>query len=743
MKPEFHTSPVDNPQTDDRVVITGVGLVCGLGLDVRSTWTRVVQGHCAFRPLTALQSGAGEPRTGAQADDLPEALLDQPGREVVYLRRAVAEALEQAGLRRARPCPPSRVAVVMGTTLHGMRHAGQFLRTGERKRLARFLAGSTVAELAREFDFVGPTTTLCSACASGLASVISGVTLLRAGLADVVIAGGYDPISEYAYGGFASMRLVSPGVLKPFSRHRAGMKLGEGYAAIILERAGGAGSRGVAPLAEVAGLGESCDAYHLSRPHPEGAGAAAAMRAALRTAGVAPPDISLIAAHATATAENDAAESAALSAAFGDALAEVRVVGFKSHVGHTLGGAGAVELVLSLTALREGVIPPTANVESGEAEFPGLRLAVGDARRAPLRHTLTSSLGFGGSNSCVVLRHPEQPAAAPAARLAHDVVITGIGVVLPGITGVEALVRHVFAAKPEAAPAAVGPIAPEVFADLLNAARVRRMTDYVKLTLAATGLALRDAGVSDPGEFGERCCAVLGTTHGSTLLTEKYYRQIVEEGLDAANPMWFAEGVPNAAAAHLGSTYGIKGLCQTAIGTRAAGMEALLIAFARIRAGVWERAIVGAADEHSLLVDDTYRELGLADRLTAAGASPSSGFWSGCGAVTLVLESGESARARGATPWAVVDAVAATRFSAPITAAAHVAELLTTLGRGRFVMGSAGGTWLDGVERRASLRAGTVPGGLHGRLGECFSAGPLAALATVLAAGRLPQLAAS
>ena len=178
------------------------------------------------------------------------------------------------------------------------------------------------------------------------------------------------------------------------------------------------------PLATILGWGESADAHHLTQPHPQGDGAARAIAAAIERAGLTPDDIDLIAAHATGTPDNDAGEYAAFSRVFGARLPQVPVVAFKSHLGHTLGGAGAVELILSAMALRDQMVPACANVRADDIEFPGLRLATGQPRSATIRATLNTSLGFGGANTCVILGPPVHT-AAPAVIAVHSAGSTG------------------------------------------------------------------------------------------------------------------------------------------------------------------------------------------------------------------------------------------------------------------------------------------------------------------------------
>src|SRR6185312_2810444 len=178
-----------------------------------------------------------------------------------------------------------------------------------------------------------------------------------------------------------------------------------GYGIVVLERLEDARHRGGRVIVSVLGYGESADAHHLTQPHPEGRGAASAIQQAMKDAGVDQQDIDLIAAHGTGTPDNDAAEFAALTRVFGPKLSEIPVVAFKSHLGHTLGGAGAVELILSAMSLRDQTVPACANVNEDEIEFPDLKVATARGP-AKIRHTLNTSLGFGGANTCMILGLP-------------------------------------------------------------------------------------------------------------------------------------------------------------------------------------------------------------------------------------------------------------------------------------------------------------------------------------------------
>ena len=628
----------DSKALNDQTCIVSVAATTCLGVDIASTWRGVEDGRCGIGQMSALESPLPAGRDGGQALPLPPEFAPDLPREARYLRWTIAAALRDGKIDLAA-LAPGRISIVLGTTLHGMRAGGAFLRTGDYSKLKAFLAGDVTRLAARGLPIGGASLTTCSACSSSLGAVALGVTLLRANEADLIIAGGYDAISEYAYAGFDALRLISEAPLRPFARGRAGMKVSEGYGIVVMMRYGDAERLGHTPLAIVAGCGESADAFHLTRPHPDGIGALAAMRQACRRAGIAPRDLNLIAAHATGTIENDKSEAAALVALLGDDSRRVPVVGFKSHLGHTLGGAGAVELALSVEAIHHGILPPTAN--PCDVEYDALTINT-ERRAAKITHTLNTSLGFGGANTCIVLRAyspspgtPEkgrgeglqQPSSVAAAQPKRgrdgDVVITGIGVLLPK-SG-----RTIDDSEYEA-------IVP-------NARRMRRMSPYVKLSIAAATLAVRDAKLLDSPELLRDASAILGTLHGSAGYCYDYYAQIVSEGMAAANPMLFAEGVPNAAAAQLSLALGLCGACQTILGTTTAGLDALRLASLRIAAGEAERVIVCAAEESHPVLDAAYAAICFEEPDTSMSV-----------AVAFVVESRTSAQQRGAKPMATL-----------------------------------------------------------------------------------------
>jgi 3-oxoacyl-(acyl-carrier-protein) synthase len=393
--------------------------------------------------------------------------------------------------------------------------------------------------------------------------------------------------------------------------------------------------------------------------------------------------------------------------------------------------------------MRDQVVPATANIESADIEFPDIALNTTSPRAWGIDSTLNLSLGFGGANACAILTRPASMARNPQVQRngsLDEVVVTGSGVIFPGVTGSTQLARHLADAEPEETPVS-GSVPEDQYSHLVSARRVRRMSDYVKLTLGATALAFADAQIDDVPAFGEDCSAVLGTTHGSTTYCETYYSQIVRDGLGAANPMLFAEGVPNAAVAQLSMMFQVKGLCQTVIGTRTAGLDALWLAALRIASGQWRRAVVCAGEEFSPVIARAYERHGLYSSAgLGAPFSTQTGFVGTAGAATLILESRAAAESRGARCLGRVLAghSSSTEHLASRNGVEGIRRCLGSVGNSTNVLSSSNGTWIDRVEALgiASSRRGrgsAVVSSLYAHIAESFSVGSLAGIAGILA----------
>jgi 3-oxoacyl-[acyl-carrier-protein] synthase II len=397
-----------------RVVITGLGAVSALGGDVPALAAGLIDGRCGIGPLT-LFAHRGRCTTAAQ---VPEPLgggrlaprgtarrLSRPDRLALI---AASEACRAAGLE---PTERRRAALWVGATTGGMLEAEEHVRrrrTGEERRfrLSRMLAtplASTVAVVAQTLGILGPHGTVSTACSSSALAILLAAEAIRRGDAAVALAVGTDALCRLTFAGFDALQALDPDRCRPFDRARRGLSLGEGAGVLVLEDAEHARARGARARAILLGGGTATDAHHVTAPHPEGAGALAALRATIADARLAPEAVDYVNAHGTGTPQNDAVEVGVLRAALGPRLARIPVSSTKSQVGHCLGAAGALEAVVTALALDEGIVPPTVSLREPDPAWADLDLVTTPGRRAPLGVALTSSYGFGGHNVTLAL----------------------------------------------------------------------------------------------------------------------------------------------------------------------------------------------------------------------------------------------------------------------------------------------------------------------------------------------------
>ena len=396
-----------------RVVITGLGAVSALGLNTRQFRDALQQGQTGIRPLTGLDTAHLKVRIGAEvpdfrpqdcfaAEDLP--LLDRFSQ---FALLAAREAMADSGLE---PSAARGAAAVIGTGCGGKgtdEQTYQRLYQEGRPRvhpltIPRGMPSAAVSQVSMQLGITGPVFSVASACASAAHAVAMGLIMIRSGMVDVALVGGTDaPFTFGLMKAWEALRVLSTDTCRPFSRDRSGLVLGEGAAMVVLESYESARRRGAVIHAELAGCGMSADAAHITDPSV--AGAVSAMRTALNDAALLPADVDYVNAHGTATLANDVSETRALHEVFGAHAARLAVSSTKSMHGHSLGAAGAHELVATVLALKEGIVPPTANfTEAGEG--CDLDYVPNEARERTLRVALSNSFAFGGLNAVLALR---------------------------------------------------------------------------------------------------------------------------------------------------------------------------------------------------------------------------------------------------------------------------------------------------------------------------------------------------
>ena len=396
------------------VLITGAGIVTALGTgwDVNAAGLRA--GRTAFRPVTLFDVSRQRVKMAAEADltePLPATRLS--ARQTLRLDRAgkllllaASEAWRQSGWE-----PEDNLPVVLGTTSGGMPLGEDYFRQavntpqrhrGQATRAYHYQAHSQGRLLLDAFGLGGPLTLISNACASGACAIGQAWELIRTGAAERVFAGGYDVLSQLVFAGFDALQALSPTCCRPFDQNRDGLAVGEGAAVLALESLASARRRNAEILGEISGYATTLDRHHLTQPHPEGHAAVTTMSQACAAAGVTPAEIDYVNAHGTGTPLNDRAEAAAINLWAGSRATTLPVSSTKAAIGHLLGGAGAVEAVVCLMALREQWLPPELALETPDpvCRFP----LVTRAQDASVNVVLSNSFGFGGVNATLILR---------------------------------------------------------------------------------------------------------------------------------------------------------------------------------------------------------------------------------------------------------------------------------------------------------------------------------------------------
>ena len=421
-----------------RVAITGIGLVTPVGNDVASTWDALLAGRSGGAAISLFDASGFPVRIAAEvkgfrdAEHVDRKLMKFTNRSHRFALAAAEQALDDAGLEPT-PETATRWGCAVGagmmtsdfndlaaTYAHsaadGELHTDRLLSdpaATDPMVFCRSQATAGISLLTRRFDIRGYATSVHTACASGGQALGTAMKLIRRGAVDYALAGGFDSmISPIGLSGFCLLSALSPDnetpqrASRPFDATRNGFLLGEGAGFLVLEEWTSARRRGARIYAELAGDGNSLSSYRITDSPPDGDGPIQAMRAALADAGARPSDVDYLNAHGTSTGMNDRSESAATRAVFGDDAMRVNVSSTKSSMGHLIAAAGAVEVAVCALAVDRGEMPVNANLVERDVDCD-LNFVVGAARRGRVRVAMSNSFGFGGSNSCVVVRHPE------------------------------------------------------------------------------------------------------------------------------------------------------------------------------------------------------------------------------------------------------------------------------------------------------------------------------------------------
>ena len=415
-----------------RVVVTGLGLVTPLGSDVETAWANILASKSGAGPITRFDASDQKCRIacevkpadhpyGFDADKRVDPKIQrQVDPFIVYGIDAAGQAIEDAGLTDMDEATRYRAGCSIGSGIGGLpgieKESLVLAQKGPGRVSPHFVHGRLInlisGQVSIKYGLMGPNHAVVTACSTGAHSIGDAARMIKDGDADIMLAGGAEStICPIGIAGFAQARALSTNfndepekASRPYDEARDGFVMGEGAGVVVIEEYEHAKARGAKIYAEVVGYGLSGDAHHVTAPHPEGSGAFRSMEMALRKAGMSPSDIDYINAHGTSTPLGDELELGAVRRLFGDAMEGVSMSSTKSAIGHLLGGAGAVEAIFCILALRDQVVPPTLNLDNPSESCVGVDLVPHTAKKREVRAVLNNSFGFGGTNASLVMK---------------------------------------------------------------------------------------------------------------------------------------------------------------------------------------------------------------------------------------------------------------------------------------------------------------------------------------------------
>ena len=415
-----------------RVVVTGLGLVTPLGADVETSWKNIIAAKSGAGTISKFDASDQKCRIACEVKPADHDYGFDPNKRVdhkvqrqvddfiIYGIDAAGQAIEDAGLTDMDEETRLRAGVSIGSGIGGLpgieKESLVLHEKGPGRVSPHFVHGRLInlisGQVSIKYGLMGPNHAVVTACSTGAHSIGDAARMIKDGDADIMLAGGAEAtVCPIGIAGFAQARALSTNfndqpekASRPYDRDRDGFVMGEGAGVVVLEEFEHAKARGAKIYAELVGYGLSGDAYHVTAPHPEGSGGFRAMEMALRKAGMQPSDIDYINAHGTSTPLGDELELGAVRRLFGNAIANVSMSSTKSAIGHLLGGAGAVESIFCILAMRDQIVPPTLNLDNPSESCEGVDLVPHKAKERPVRAVLNNSFGFGGTNASLIMK---------------------------------------------------------------------------------------------------------------------------------------------------------------------------------------------------------------------------------------------------------------------------------------------------------------------------------------------------
>lgn len=638
-----------------RVVITGMGVVSAIGIGLDNFWKALIDGKTGIREIEGFDTNGYRCKRAAEIKDLPHSgrWFDKLTRASQYSIIAIEEALSNSKLDPSR----NETGIVLGTSLGGISSGEEYYRGNNSSRLiyqSPYYGPSS--EIARHFGLSGINITVSIACASGTGAIGIGLEIIREGKADVLICGGVDVISPFVFSGFNILRATTDEPIRPFDRERTGLALGEGAGFLILEELSNAEKRGARIWAEVLGHGLSSDAEHMTGPSRDGSGLARAIEMALSDGDTNRDNIGFISLHGTGTLYNDRMETLAIKKVFGEKAYRIPVNSIKTLTGHCLGASGALEAIMVIMAMREGIIPPTINYKTPDPECD-LDYVPNKPRKADINISLSTSSAFGGNNAAVVLgKFKVQRSKFKVQSTVRRPVITGIGVVSPigigrnhfyeglskGVSGISEISSFDPLPYHSRHAAEIKDFRPEDWLSF-NADTIRRLDRVSGLAMVGAYLAIKDSGRSLEGD---RNGIMLGTSYGNLLTNEMFYRDLFTRGPEGVSPFLFPYTIPSAAAGEIAIGYQIKGVNLTFSSGWTSGLDAVGWAAFMIKKGNVDAMLSGGVESYSEILHKGLERVNALSQGREIVPYKGTGFIPGEGAAFFIVEDRKEALSR-------------------------------------------------------------------------------------------------
>lgn len=648
-----------------RIVVTGLGMVTALGNTVAKTWQKVTEGCQGVGQITAWDTQSYPIKIAAQIKNDVAALLQT--QQVTVRDRchqlallATQEAVADARLNKAK-FAREKYGVAVGTSLAGMVSMQNYDQDWVAKQKGKITAlydqpMHVCADLiAKEFDFAGPRVVVSTACTASTIAIAQAMMLLRAGQVDCMLVCGCDPLAYFSFCGFTSMRNVAAQPCSPFSE-QTGLSLGEGAGVLVLEQLSSAQQRNATIYAELIDCALTSDAYHPTSPEPTGKNQRRLILTALSRSQVAIEEVDYINAHGTGTQGNDAIESMAIAEVVANKNNTIAVSSIKGALGHTLGAAGAIEAVLTIKAIAEGSVPPTANFVSNRAHCQ-LNYTPNKAVPKDINIAITENFAFGGNNAAVVLGNYRRHNIRSILNMDKRVVITGIGMTTPLGHESQQVFDHInrgVTAIDQYISSEGGHYLTALLGDFSRACAIntdiRRADRLSQMIVVASALAAKDARLKINRHNADRIGIVVGTMSGHASTNLQFHREILSVGPAKVNPILFPNTVLNAGAGLASINLQAKG-CNVALSQgQASGLCALTCAYELIKDDMADVVIAGGADEINDYLLSCYAAAGLIRTSNKSGRKlMTDKIILGEGAGFVVLESHSSAQQRNAS----------------------------------------------------------------------------------------------